>query len=43
MRTETEIAKANANSEYDCPHCWGTGEGQYDSQSCDVCLGKGFL
>ena len=41
MRTETEIAKAKADSEYDCPHCWGTGEGQYDSQICSVCCGKG--
>lgn len=27
----------------ECPTCSGTGEGMYDSQSCVVCLGKGFL
>ena len=29
------------DSEYDCPHCGGTGEGQYDGQTCSVCRGKG--
>ena len=29
------------DSEYDCPHCAGTGEGQYDGQTCSVCRGKG--
>lgn len=27
----------------ECHNCSGTGEGMYDSQSCVVCLGKGFL
>lgn len=27
----------------ECPHCAGTGEGQYDGQSCGVCRGKGFI
>lgn len=27
----------------ECPHCAGTGEGQYDGQSCGVCRGKGVL
>lgn len=27
----------------ECISCSGTGEGMYDSQSCVVCLGKGFL
>ena len=27
----------------ECHNCSGTGEGLYDSQSCVVCLGKGFL
>lgn len=30
------------DSEYDCPHCGGTGEGQYDGQSCSYCKGKGY-
>ena len=29
--------------ESECHNCSGTGEGMYDSQSCVVCLGKGFL
>ena len=29
------------DSEYDCPNCGGTGEGQYDGQTCSVCRGKG--
>ena len=31
------------NSDNDCPHCDGTGEGQFDGQACIVCRGKGFL
>ena len=27
----------------ECHNCSGTGEGMYGSQSCVVCLGKGFL
>ena len=27
----------------ECHNCSGTGEGMYDSQSCVVCRGKGFL
>ena len=27
----------------ECPHCAGTGEGQYDGQSCGMCRGKGFI
>ena len=27
----------------ECASCSGTGEGMYDSQSCVVCRGKGFL
>ena len=30
------------DSEYVCPHCGGTGEGQYDGQSCSYCKGKGY-
>ena len=30
------------DSEYDCPHCAGTGEGQYDGQTCSYCKGKGY-
>lgn len=29
--------------ESECHNCSGTGEGMYDSHSCVVCLGKGFL
>ena len=38
---EEEVEVEEDDSEYDCPHCGGTGEGQYDGQTCSVCRGKG--
>ena len=37
---EEEVEEED-DPEYDCPHCAGTGEGQYDGQTCSVCRGKG--
>lgn len=28
--------------EYECTGCRGTGEGQFEGQSCGMCRGKGF-
>lgn len=39
-----EVAEVEEDdSDNDCPHCDGTGEGQFDGQACIVCRGRGFL
>lgn len=38
---EAEVDEPEDDNE--CPHCWGTGEGQYDGSSCGSCRGKGYL
>jgi hypothetical protein len=43
--TEAELAALDNNDdeqERDCQSCSGTGEGQFDGQSCGACRGKGY-
>ena len=32
----------NQDEDNECPHCAGTGEGQFDGQSCGACRGRGY-
>ena len=38
-----DVEEEDENPDNECPYCAGTGEGQYDGQSCGVCRGKGFI
>ena len=40
---DEDVEDAEDAEDSECASCSGTGEGMYDSQSCVVCLGKGFL
>ena len=33
---------SSASEPQDCALCYGTGEGQFDGQSCGACRGRGY-
>ena len=38
-----EILEDEDDSDQICPHCNGSGEGQYDGTTCRFCKGKGVF
>ena len=41
--TPEDVEEEEEDPDNECPYCAGTGEGQYDGQSCGVCRGWGYF